>query len=358
MSTTTRDDHFVEEKAISEKKQIHKSPSGKYTLTVTPYATKPGCWNYSRGVATNTETGEVIADVKRNYGHFPFLFIEDHPNGHSYLLCGEDYQGQTVVELDTGKRVNNLSHGAKQGVGFCWADYEFNAEHQILVVDGCHWACPYEYKFFDFSDPIANGWPELEPEKWVDADRRKPIFNPDGTITCFQSEYVEDDDDEDTDDDEKRPVAATLTFRRDGLKLALVSEWVSDKEQANRQRQEEYRRQYDEWLANFKATDSLYLAMLEGLKDAAFSPEEYISIGQTHKDWCPGFEKNERRMCRRLHKVKPYTFDLEWGVDTGPVKLVIYKDGKHVEDKFWREHSVASIEAAFAYAKGLLGGVS
>jgi hypothetical protein len=56
-------------------------------------------------------------------------------------------------------------------------------------------------------------------------------------------------------------------------------------------------------------------------------------------------------------KITP-TFDLEWGVDTGPVKLVIYKDGKHVEDKFWMEHSVASIEAAFAYAKGLLGGVS
>ena len=22
-----------------------------------------------------------------------------------------------------------------------------------LAVDGCHWACPYEYRFFDFTDP-------------------------------------------------------------------------------------------------------------------------------------------------------------------------------------------------------------
>ena len=39
---------------------------------------------------------------------------------------------------------------------------------------------------------------------------------------------------------------------------------------------------------------------------------------------------------------------------TGPIKLVIFKDGKSHEAKFFMEHSVKSMEEAFAYSKELL----
>jgi len=362
MGSKSKAEFFVPENENADSIKEHLSPSGRYKLVTSRFSTGPGTWDYSQGKVFQVGSDEPIAVIQRKYGAFPFLWVENHPKGN-FLIGGEDYQGQTVVELDTGKVVNNLSHGADQGFGFCWADYSFNEVWCVLVVDGCHWACPYEIKLFDFSDPINQGWPEIESEGGVDADAKQPVFNADGTITCFESEYVESDDDDPRSDEEiqrEAPVRVRKTFRREGLKLKLVEEWVSEKEQERRRRNEEYARQYAEWEANFKATDPLYLAYASNLKDLVLSPEEYQSRGVTHEGWCPDFKKLETRWCRRIVKKgsSPYTIDLEWAVDTGPVKLVIYKDGKHHEDKFWMEHSATSMSNAFAYAKALVGGAT
>lgn len=331
----------------------HASPSGRYRLITTRLISGAGSWDCSKGVVYRHGSDEPIAVVYRNYSSFDFLFVEGHENGRDYLVCGGDYQGQTVVELDTGRRLDVLSKGAAEGVGFCWATYSYNAEHRMLVVEGCHWACPYEFRFFDFSEPMS-GWPEVELERVAWSDRRAPAFHPDGTITCFQSGHPSDDSDDDAPGVDVR-VAATQTFRREDLRLLFVDEWVSGEEQERRRLREEAWQRYTEWLATFRASDPLYLAMLDELKDKAFSPDSYDGIGQTHAGWCPGFEVIERRMTRRIHKVKPFTFDLEWGAETGPVKLVVYRDGKHVANEAWPEHSAASIHAAFAHARALMG---
>lgn len=153
-------DYYTEGRA-RDAGQESFSPSGRYKLLVRYYGTKPGSWNYSRGTvwAADDPDGKPIADVKRNYSSFEFAWIEGHPNGHSYLVCGEDYQGQTVVELDTGRRRDHLPPEAKQGHAFCWIDYSFHAPTCLLVVGGCHWACPYETRFYDFRDPLT-GWPD------------------------------------------------------------------------------------------------------------------------------------------------------------------------------------------------------
>lgn len=116
------------------------SPSGKYSLTISTIETKPGCWDYTCGVVKAGD--REISTVKRNYSSFPFLWIEDHPNGHDYLVCGENYQGQTVIELDTGKRRDFLPEEAKKGHGFCWGSCTFDRTTMMLVVCGCIWACP------------------------------------------------------------------------------------------------------------------------------------------------------------------------------------------------------------------------
>jgi len=134
-----------------------------------------------------------------------------------------------------------------------------------------------------------------------------------------------------------------------------VEEWMTEKERKKRADREEANRRYEEWLANFQKTDPLYLLSEELAADPAFSVESYYSMGQTYENWCPDFKGLERRFCKRIVKSgKPYTIDLEWGVELGPVKLVIYKDGKHTEEKFFMEHSTESMRQAFAYAKGLL----
>lgn len=342
--------HFDPKNLVKSTESL--SPSGKYKLVVSSFKTGPGTWNYSQGQVFAQGSDTPIATVQRNYGAFPYLFVEDHPNGHSYLICGEDYQGQTVIELDTGLRRELL----KKGHGFCWGSYEWLPSMQALLVDGCFWACPYEFRFFDFSDPMS-GWPQIGKDVYIDADSRKPEFLPDGTIKVFQTEYTEAEDDEDEEKEKLGPVAAFTVYRREGLKFVEVEAWISEKEQERRRRNKEAEERYNKWLVDFKATDPLYLAMKEGVKDPVFRPADYISLGITYDKWCPEFTKQERRMCHRIHTHEGktgYTIDLEWAVETGPIKLVVFKDGKSSEDKFFSEHSVESMQAAFAYAKAVL----
>lgn len=340
----------------SKEPKVIKSDSERYELHLTYHSNGPGYWNYSK--AKVFRDGTLVTEVCRNYGSFPFLFVEGHPNGNDYLICGEDYQGQVVIELNTGRRRGLLPEEAKQGHGFCWSSYEFDVKSQLLVVNGCFWACPYEYKLFDFSDPMEKGWAELTCEgHYIDSDYQPPSIDGD-IIKSYDTKFVNEDD-EDLDDTSKAPrsTKAVKTFRREGLKLIFVEEWVSEEEQKARKEREESEARYEAWKKEFKASDPLYLAYVERVKDPWLSPEEYMSTGFTHEKWCPDPEVKEGRWCRRIAGKrggsKGITLDYEWAVKTGPVKLIIYKDGKHVEDKFW-PHSVEGVNAAFDYAKELL----
>jgi hypothetical protein len=326
------------------------SPDGNYRLVVTSYSTKKGCWHYSQGLIYSADKIEPLFEIQRNYSSFPYSWIS-HPNGHQYLVCGADYQGQTVLELDTGKRKDFVPEEAKKGVGFCWVEHHFDVPSKMLIVCGCVWACPYEFRFYDFSDPM-NGWPELETEECVDEDNKWPSFEPDGTIKTYSTKSYDDDEDEDEESTKDKPevLRATKTFVREGSKLRLLNENVSEEEKIHRQKNEEGWQKYNEKIKLFKESDPLYLCHDKLIKDKALSPEDHYGIGRTYKDWCPHFNTEERRFCRRVVNKNKTTIDLEWGMDTGPIKIVIYKKGKHFGDK-WFEHSVAGMEEAFKEIK-------
>jgi hypothetical protein len=347
--------YFAPENEKPESRKEILSLSGRYKLVISRFATGPGRWDYAQGKVFRRDVDEPIAVVQRNYGSFPHLFVEDH-NGHDYLVCGEDYQGQTVIELDSGARRDLMSDGSDRGFGFCWSSYKFDAATKLLVVCGCHWACPYEFRFFDFSRPM-DGWPMLETDECIGNDEKAPVIEGE-TIRCFGTREP-DDDEEDTDEEAAKkpdqPVDVVTTYRRKGLKLVLVEEWVSDYEKDRRQKREEAEKKYEAWLADFKASDPLYLAYAKLVEDPALTPESYMSMGQTYEGWCPDFQWRERRFCRRIitHKErKGLTVDLEWAVDAGPIKLIVYRDGKRMEEKFWT-HSAVAMAEAFAYAKSL-----
>lgn len=148
------EDYYKPENLIKEHRAEFTSPLGKYKLVTNLYKSQEGWNNISLGEVFLTDNEKKLFEVKRNYPMFPYCFIENHPNGHDYLVCGEDYQGQTILELDTGKRVDYLPEGYKDGVGFCWADIRVSKEKDVLAVEGCYWACPYEEWFIDFSEPL------------------------------------------------------------------------------------------------------------------------------------------------------------------------------------------------------------
>ncbi len=341
------EEQFKEENKL-EKIVKETSLSGKHTLEISYYTRGEGTWDYSRGIVRRGD--HIVADVKRNYSSFPFAWVENHANGHEYLICGEDYQGQTVIELDTGERREDIPPEAEKGYGFCWADYKFDQASSILVVEGCFWACPYEFRFYDFSDPM-NGWPEIKTEECIYNDEKWPEIGLDGTIRCFETGLV---DENGFNNEDETVVRSIKTFRRDENKLLFLGEWVSDAEKESRQKEEQAEQKYRQWREEFKATDPLYLAYASLVSDPRLNPEEGVSTGITYTGWCPDFKEQERRWCRRiLQKKENYTVDLEWAVKTGPIKLVIYNEGKHVEDKFFA-HSAEGMDNAFAYVKSLI----
>jgi hypothetical protein len=117
----------------------------------------------------------VVADIKRNYSHFWYRWIS-HANGKEYLLCGEDYQGYSCVNLTDEECHVYFPDEAYEGGGFCWTAAYPSPDGLVLAVDGCYWGCDYELLFVDFRDPDSLPYPELgrsersvyEVEGWTD----------------------------------------------------------------------------------------------------------------------------------------------------------------------------------------------
>jgi hypothetical protein len=134
--------------------EMHSSPSGRYVLETLRYAADEQGRRYARGTVRRLEDDAPVADIERNIGGFLHAWVQ-HPDGLESLLCGEDYQGYTVVCLDTAEARVHFPPEAFGGHGFCWAAIHPSPDGSILAVEGCYWACPYELVMYDFSDPRA-----------------------------------------------------------------------------------------------------------------------------------------------------------------------------------------------------------
>lgn len=352
---------FQPENKVEGSEREVLSPSGKYKLLVTRFQPPNGGWQCARGEVFEQGKDQPITVVNRNYSAFPFEWIEDHPLG-SFFVCGEDYQGQTVIQLDTGERRDFLPKEASEGFGFCWASYEYDPKTQFLFVEGCYWACPYEWRLYDFSNPLEfKHIPIMEDgeERCMDDSAKRPTVE--GNLVTFYEVKGFDDYKDDygvppADDvvwegegEDRRTVVATTTLELKDGQLRPHSTWVSDVEKAYREGQAEARRKHEEHVANYKATDPLYLAFVEGIKDPAFSPEDHFWRGVTHDKWCSEWQGNEPRWGKDVVS-KPNKIKVEWAEVSGPI-LVITCLGEKAHTKVFMEHSVESMQAALAYAK-------
>lgn len=134
-------------------------PEGNYRLLRPSYATKPGCWSFTRGIIVRNSDDRVVADVKRNYSSFWHAWFKR--SGREYLLCGEDYQGYSCVDLEASETAVYFPRAGFKGHGFCWADVTPSPSGNRIVVHGCYWAAPYEIRAYDVSDPMRLPYPEV-----------------------------------------------------------------------------------------------------------------------------------------------------------------------------------------------------
>jgi len=327
------------------------SASRRYSLNV--FRTS----HYSRGHVYRHDSPEdnagktLIAQVTRNYASFIDLFIEGHANGHDYLVTGEDYQGQTVLELDTGKRWDFLPDGAYHGVGFCWVDIAYDEPSQILVVAGCHWACPYEYRLYDFSNPAA-GWLGIEAkDDGFELDPRAPLITP-TEITFYQSRCLSDQERAAKVDPATAPIDAYTVYARTGRELVKVREWVSDEETAVRAAQKAAHEAWEAETARFKLEDPLYQIAKAAFAAPPFTKPKYMGIGTTFNGWCPTWEGTERRVDFDLRLEGDDHLSLEWGTTSGPILLRRRKGDYKVD--VWRPHTEEGMREILALAAEVL----
>ena len=358
--------------ANAYKPSEHLSPSGKYKLVITSHPTGPGTWSFTKGVVS--KDGEIIGEVRRNYSSFPFTWMEDHINGHDYLVAGEDYQGQTFIELDTGRRRDFLPDAASEGFGFCWADYRLLGDGKTLLVDGCYWACPYELKFFNVSDPM-NGWPEIElpcnldyldpgkseikvegddilwletdyrykptGELWYDIERKweslhrevrkaqvqeasqEVIDAAEAAQEKHEEFYGEEDPDEDLDEWEQvvnRRIRLTI---EDG-EFVVAEDWKSEWQQEKARRYEEYQAKSNAERQQWRDNDALYQHLLRQ-RDVHCG---YMYPSQ-HDRWKGDTNPAYFRITvRDEEETTTRTATVQWGVANGDVTLELWVRGK------------------------------
>ena len=175
---------YTPENRKNEFTKTHLSTSGKYQLTIELYEITDNHRSVSRGIVKRLYDNKDIFEIKRNYWSFPYLFF--NRNGDEWLICGRKYLTQSFINLDKEKEYERHVESCQN---FCWTGYSISPDGDTMAVDGCIWAAPYEYRFFDISDIEGKGWPELicneflYIDDWVDDESDGIGWNDDNTFT-------------------------------------------------------------------------------------------------------------------------------------------------------------------------------
>lgn len=138
------------------------SPTGKYSLETTPFEISKNGWDYCEGRFYNNLNDEYIESIYRNYGSFPYCWLEGHPEG-DFAICGEDYQGLTLIDLMNGRTTSFISEDAHKGNGFCAASFDVSPEMDRIAIEGCYWGGPYELMVLEIPQkaPIQFPWKSI-----------------------------------------------------------------------------------------------------------------------------------------------------------------------------------------------------
>ncbi|MEO7097044.1 MAG: hypothetical protein ABI175_27540, partial [Polyangiales bacterium] len=290
----------VAENAFGEPRVV-LSPSGRFRLTVRTYRLTERSWSYSRGIVERVDDGSVVADVARNLGQFHHTFLTK--GGEEWLVAGRSYTSQTLVNLDRAE-VREPPGDPYESNAFCWASCFLSRDERTLVVDGCIWACPYEYRFYDFTDPAARGWQPLpiEPDGYLEVESEKPpVWREDGVFECYAVSGGE--------------VVARTALRRDGDRMLVAERFVDPAEQARRDETARAHAAEEAFRERFRAEDPIYLAMRSELARLALPDDGYSTWGK----------KDGARLAGKYFRRKePHaSADLQWGADGDGVPIAV-----------------------------------
>jgi dipeptidyl aminopeptidase/acylaminoacyl peptidase len=126
------------------------STSKKFRADITNFWLKEPNLELAKVEVYDQTTNEKLFDFFVNESRFFHGWLTK--NDIEYLICAEDiFGGQTVVDLTNRKIVG---YSPKED-GFIWTDFHLSPDGKTLATIGCHWACPYVIRLFDFTDPMT-----------------------------------------------------------------------------------------------------------------------------------------------------------------------------------------------------------
>jgi hypothetical protein len=98
--------------------------------------------------------GETVLEIKSAYDN-QFVNLVKHRNGKDYLVYRKDLYGYSVYDVADRKNADYFpKESLDGGETFIWCSVKYCAVNDVLAVDGCYWACPYGFMFYDFSNPM------------------------------------------------------------------------------------------------------------------------------------------------------------------------------------------------------------
>ena len=110
------------------------------------------------------QTGQKVAEIVRNLHNPGAQLFFEHRNTPYILLCPQYHGGYGWLNLLTGEQSFYEPDDDQQY--FCWISaHSHDTKNQLLEIDGCYWAAPFERMTFDFSDPLTFPYPlyRIEP---------------------------------------------------------------------------------------------------------------------------------------------------------------------------------------------------
>lgn len=141
------------------------SPSGKYIVLYEDDPDKEQSEYYiSRDKyyivkLINTEDMSSIYQYKCERTHricCDFINI----NGQEWWFGGRDYTTRLFVNCETGEMYDSCHEDVD--INYIWAQIaEISSNGKYVLVDGCIWACPYQWRLYDISD-IKHGYKEID----------------------------------------------------------------------------------------------------------------------------------------------------------------------------------------------------
>lgn len=145
---------FTQKNKHGDKTQV-TSPCGKYQLDIERYKTGEHGWDYSRGIVCERKTGAKIAEIKKCAPNFWYCWVG------KFLLCAEDPQGYTVVDLENKKTYTYVDPKARAGLGFEWVEVQPSPNGRFLAVQGTYMGTGQMTVVYDFTNPTKFPLPKL-----------------------------------------------------------------------------------------------------------------------------------------------------------------------------------------------------